>query len=54
MKFNFGIDKDVITLPLNLTFYFNEGYDILFRISLAFLCFYVDLLILSPQEETVC
>ena len=53
MKVDYGISKDVITFPLNLTIYLDEGYNIMMRICLAFLCFYVDFLFPYPNEEEV-
>lgn len=54
MKVNCGIDKNVLTFPLNITLYFDEGfYNIWIRISLSFLCFYLDFSFPYPEGETV-
>ena len=53
MKVDYGISKDIITFPLNFTIYLDEGYGIMMRVSIAFLCFYLDFLFPYTQEEEV-
>lgn len=54
MKVDYGIDKNVLTFPLNITLYFDEAYCTWIRVCFAFLCFYLNFSFPYPKEETVC
>ena len=54
MSVDYGIDKNVLTFPLNITLYFDEGYNTWIRLSLTFLCFYLDFSFPYPKEEVIC